>query len=547
MDEATVVRVKAATARESTLQAGETSKVAVNEDTTKGRERTAKEEKTKEVGKSQEVFTVFVENIPKAMGWKGLWHSFARHGDVVDTFIPRKPSRGGKKFGFMRFGKKIDAERVIERLNGFTLYGFRLSVKMARFEAKSRGGEYTKEVTRVVKRIVGHVEEEELWNLRRSLIGVTASVCSISSIQSRLTEWGLGEIKVQRLGGKSFLLTINDEDLFLMLEDLEWSYLKEIFINVELWSEKVDSTSPRATWIKISGVPLHCWNQITLSRLVELWGSFEALGENANHTMDCEKVSVLITTSVDSKISETVEIEAGNRSFLVRVEEKGLVDCSAQCPVGYNLKKSLEKPEHVEESTTASTTPSSFSASPSKECPWMEVEDDAINAVLVGKEFSNSCFMENCTGKPLGEEELMGRGLKDYKKPGDNDKINDCLVERRALNGAKLMEKADHELGKRWARVVEEIIDKSRVSDHKSNGLEDLGPVQTIGSKFRSSSETNKKSFAVEMGDVLPRASLKVATERKEFRGKKRYGSLWDIQDKALTDLERNKKVRAVG
>ncbi|KAK8474125.1 hypothetical protein V6N11_028178 [Hibiscus sabdariffa] len=254
MAEATVVRVKATIARESTLQAGETSKVAVNEETTKGRERTAK---------------------------------------------------GGKQR--------------------------RLSVKMARFEAKSRGGGYTKEVTRL---------------------------CS----QEKSGGEGLSGLLDSVLG-----------------------------------------------WL--------------------------------------------------------------------------------------NLKKSLEKPEHVEESTTASTTRSSFSASPSKECPWMEVEDDTINAVLVGKEFSNSCFMENCTGKPLGEEELMGRGLKDYKKPGDNDKINDCLVERRALNGAKLMEKADHELGRRWAGVVEEIINKSRVSDHKSNGLEDLGPIQTIGSKFRSSSETNKKNL----------------------------------------------------
>ncbi|KAK8603284.1 hypothetical protein V6N13_085475 [Hibiscus sabdariffa] len=93
--------------------------MAVNEEATKGREQMAK-------GKKQR-----------------------RHGDVVDTFIPRKPSRGGKKFGFVHSGKKIDAERVIERLNGFTLYGFRLSVKMARFEAKSRGGGYTKEVTRL--------------------------------------------------------------------------------------------------------------------------------------------------------------------------------------------------------------------------------------------------------------------------------------------------------------------------------------------------------------------------------------------------------------
>ncbi|KAK8510100.1 hypothetical protein V6N11_000401 [Hibiscus sabdariffa] len=230
-EEATAVKVKAATARESTLQVGETSKVAVNEETTKGREQTAKGEKQR-----------------------------------------------------------------------------RLSVKMARFEAKSRGGGYAKEVTR-----------------------------------------------------------LSSQEKFCP------AYRKK-------------------------GVP------------------------------------VIYPGHWDKPNGK------GNHSFLVRVEEKGLVDCSAQCPVGYKLKKSLEKPKHVNESTTASPTRSTFSASSSKECPWMEVEDDAINAVLADKEFSNSCFMENCTGNPLGEEELMGMGLKDSKKHGDNDKINDCLVERGALNGAKLMQ-----------------------------------------------------------------------------------------------------------
>ncbi|KAK8662666.1 hypothetical protein V6N13_024557 [Hibiscus sabdariffa] len=32
----------------------------------------------------------------------------------------------------------MDAKRVIERLNGFTIYGFRLTVKMARYEGKRR-------------------------------------------------------------------------------------------------------------------------------------------------------------------------------------------------------------------------------------------------------------------------------------------------------------------------------------------------------------------------------------------------------------------------
>ncbi|KAK8527664.1 hypothetical protein V6N12_054869 [Hibiscus sabdariffa] len=203
------------------------------------------------------------------------------------------------------------------------------------------------------------------------------------------------------------------------------------------------------------------------------------------------------------------EEPGGNHSFLVRVEEKGLVDCSAQCPVGYNLKKSLEKPEHVEESTTASTTRSSFSASPSKECPWMEVEDDAINAVLVG-----------------------------LQKAWDNDKINDCLVERRALNGAKLMEKADHELGKRWAGVVEEIIDKSRVSDHKSNGLEDLGPDKAL-----TDLERKKKVRACRKNKICKK-SLEISELFGRSLSDSDLSSRWDIlTKKARKMLKFGKKI----
>ncbi|KAK8513248.1 hypothetical protein V6N12_037738 [Hibiscus sabdariffa] len=60
-------------------------------------------------------------------------------------------SRGGKKFGFVRFEKKLDAERVIERLNGFTSYGFRLTVKMAKYEGKKGGGRNPGKVVRQVK------------------------------------------------------------------------------------------------------------------------------------------------------------------------------------------------------------------------------------------------------------------------------------------------------------------------------------------------------------------------------------------------------------
>ncbi|KAK8686510.1 hypothetical protein V6N13_125534 [Hibiscus sabdariffa] len=175
------------------------------------------------------------------------------------------------------------------------------------------------------KKILGHVENEDLWNMKRCLIGEMATVCSVSSITSRLQEWGLNDIKVQRMGGKIFLLSFEDDELYIMLEDLDWSYLKEIFCKVERWTESVKRPD-RATWIEISGLPLHFWNDVTLKRMAEIWRRLEALGENVNHVLDCEKVSILITTNHANIIEELIEVEIGNLVHEVHVWEIGFKD-----------------------------------------------------------------------------------------------------------------------------------------------------------------------------------------------------------------------------
>ncbi|KAK8635747.1 hypothetical protein V6N13_004467 [Hibiscus sabdariffa] len=73
------------------------------------------------------------------MHWKGLWHLFARYGDVIATFIAGKLSRGGKRFGFVRFGSEVEAMRAMERLNGCMIYGFLLTVKLAIQKVRTSG------------------------------------------------------------------------------------------------------------------------------------------------------------------------------------------------------------------------------------------------------------------------------------------------------------------------------------------------------------------------------------------------------------------------
>ncbi|KAK8531043.1 hypothetical protein V6N13_038881 [Hibiscus sabdariffa] len=175
----------------------------------------------------QGVISLFVENLPESLHWKGLWFAFARYGEVVNVYIARKRSRGGKRFGFVRMENMGDANRAIQRLNGFVLYGSRLVVKIARdtqgwkrstagrsqsFEPKqTRNGKNVDAVVQKMvakgsaeedtgngklKRITGHVENEDLWKLRRCLVGVMDTVCSVSSIHDKLLKWGLGDINV---------------------------------------------------------------------------------------------------------------------------------------------------------------------------------------------------------------------------------------------------------------------------------------------------------------------------------------------------------------
>ncbi|KAK8675766.1 hypothetical protein V6N13_033829 [Hibiscus sabdariffa] len=127
------------------------------------------------------------------------------------------------------------------------------------------------------------------------------------------------------MGGKSYLLTFKDDELFLMLEHLDWSYLKDIFSEVGPWSESW-VCNDRMTWIEVSGMPLHYWNYTTLERVARLWGTLEAYGENVKYTLNCEKDSLLVTTNQVKKIEELIQVQIGSMNYIISVVESGFWD-----------------------------------------------------------------------------------------------------------------------------------------------------------------------------------------------------------------------------
>ncbi|KAL4339799.1 hypothetical protein GQ457_08G032590 [Hibiscus cannabinus] len=72
-----------------------------------------------QISSRRRVWTLYVHNISDNLHWQGVWQVFDRHGVVVDVFIPRRRSKDGRRFGFVRMESMEDVDRVIERLHGF--------------------------------------------------------------------------------------------------------------------------------------------------------------------------------------------------------------------------------------------------------------------------------------------------------------------------------------------------------------------------------------------------------------------------------------------
>ncbi|KAK8652777.1 hypothetical protein V6N13_126802 [Hibiscus sabdariffa] len=221
----------------------------------------------------------------------------------------------------------MGADRALSRLNGFVLYENRIRVTYAKFKSRSsywrkvipgrnsgangygknlarnntkgksepsgrektvelvpekteEKGESSNSSRKRLKRIMGHVEEESLWKLNRCLIGTMGSVCSIQQVHDRLRSWDISEFQIKRISGRMFLIEIIDDELHKILEEQDWSILKEVFVEVSPWSKNF-KVSERSTWVAVSGISFQCWNHTNFKRITEVWGRLEAADENA--------------------------------------------------------------------------------------------------------------------------------------------------------------------------------------------------------------------------------------------------------------------------
>ncbi|GAB2289348.1 Serine arginine-rich splicing factor 2 [Dionaea muscipula] len=84
------------------------------------------------------VFTIFIEDLPDSFTPIDFHRMFDKFGVVKDVFIPRKRSKMGRQFGFVRYDCSVAAYVAIQKTNGVWIQDKELKVKYADFGAANR-------------------------------------------------------------------------------------------------------------------------------------------------------------------------------------------------------------------------------------------------------------------------------------------------------------------------------------------------------------------------------------------------------------------------
>nr|GEY12593.1 nucleotide-binding alpha-beta plait domain-containing protein [Tanacetum cinerariifolium] len=96
--------------------------------------------RSKEDDVSKNSTSIFVTNFPESFTAKDLFHSCKVYSHVVDSFIPLKRSREGKRFGFVRFINVFNVERLVSNLCTIWVGRIKLHANIARFNKAPANG-----------------------------------------------------------------------------------------------------------------------------------------------------------------------------------------------------------------------------------------------------------------------------------------------------------------------------------------------------------------------------------------------------------------------
>nr|GEV88114.1 nucleotide-binding alpha-beta plait domain-containing protein [Tanacetum cinerariifolium] len=291
---------------------------------------------------------------------KGLFNTCNQYGYVVDSFIPLKRSKVGKRFGFVRFINVFSVERLVSNLCTIWIDRLKLHANVTRFHrpsgkpysfAQKAGGtdknainnmKFNANMSKKLEPIDKGVSfanvvkcpdnygskvndspalilEDDCVlskDLSNCLFGRVKEFTSLANIKLSLNNKGFLNLKISYMGERWIMVEFDDPKA------------KNLFrenASVNSWFSQITQASTdfvlegRMAWVEIEGVPFKLWSKNTFKHIATKWGVMLDIEDQEDDCFHSKRICV--QTNSNRWISDEFKIIYRGKVFWIRAKK----------------------------------------------------------------------------------------------------------------------------------------------------------------------------------------------------------------------------------
>lgn len=301
--------------------------------------------------------TIFITNFPFQISNKEIWDKCCDWGKVVDVFIAKRRSKAGKPFGFVRFIRVENAEKLIDGLRSIWFDNLRMFADIEKYPrnksqklmeskgATNKAGcsrspspiwkekdEIQKSYVEVLSGVKGNTSSKSV-SKRRTVRIYTNDSESVSKFSPDLLlkineprnipydrQWfhdeGFVDVEISYVGGRWVYMMFSSpeaKDLFFSNELLKLRFCSVKAPCVNFVPDE------RMVWVEISGIPKDAWFESNFQVVLESWGKCIFVASEWGEACSMGKVCVL--TQSANFIYEELNAVLDDKSYDIWIRE----------------------------------------------------------------------------------------------------------------------------------------------------------------------------------------------------------------------------------
>ncbi|GKB72964.1 nucleotide-binding alpha-beta plait domain-containing protein [Tanacetum coccineum] len=218
--------------------------------------------------------SIYVTNFPNHFSYRDLWRACDDYEKVIDVFIPNKRSKYGNRYGFVRFIKIGDIDRLVKNLCTIWFGRMRLHANVVRFQRTPMNKRDHPDGAKGVYKTRSKDTHKDLGQRMKTNSYAVKEFGSISNLPVVLSKEGFENLKVRYLGG---------------------------------------------CWVDIKGIPLQAWTQNTFAKIASKWGEFIYAEDNDESCLHTKHLCIKLKSQ--NNIFETFKFIAQGKVYWIRTKE----------------------------------------------------------------------------------------------------------------------------------------------------------------------------------------------------------------------------------